>query len=150
MKNKSLVHRISKILVDVLFYFGILAVIAVPWWSKFLSESMFYTEAEWYMMMGVLMLTGACAVYILFVIKGMYKTLLGENPFVSENVSAFRKVAVASALIALVYLIKCVFLFSVATLVIVIIFSVATLFCLTLKDIFKQAVCYKEENDWTV
>jgi hypothetical protein len=29
-------------------------------------------------------------------------------------------------------------------------FAVGTLFCLTLKDIFKQAMFYKEEHDWTV
>lgn len=150
MYKNTVTHYIAKTLVDILFYTGIVAVAAVPWWSKWIRDFLLYSPVQWYIMMAVLMLSGICTVYVLFILKGMFKTLLGGNPFVLKNVSAFRKIAVACALIALIYMIKCFFLFSLATLVIVFIFIIGTLFCLTLKDIFKQAVYYKEEHDWTV
>ncbi|MBQ8836327.1 MAG: DUF2975 domain-containing protein [Clostridia bacterium] len=150
MYKNSVTHYIAKGAVDVLFYLGIAATVLVPWWSKFLRDALSYTNTEWYIMIGVLMLSGVCAVYILFVIKGMFKTLLGNNPFVMANVSAFRKVAVACAAVAVIYIVKCFLMFTVGTVVIAAIFVLGSLFCLTLKDIFKQAVCYKEENDLTV
>lgn len=52
--------------------------------------------------------------------------------------------------ITLIYFIKCFMVLTFATIIIVIVFAVGSLFCLTLKDIFKQAIYYKEENDWTV
>jgi len=80
----------------------------------------------------------------------MFKTLLGGNPFVIKNVSCLRKCAVASATIALIYLIRIIFWFTIASSIIVVIFAMLSLFCLTLKDLFKRAVAYKEETDWTV
>jgi hypothetical protein len=51
---------------------------------------------------------------------------------------------------AIIYLVKICIWLTIASSIIVIIFSLLGLFCLTLKDVFKQAVAYKEENDWTV
>lgn len=84
-------------------------------------------------------------------VKKMFKALLGGNPFVPKNVTCLRICSVASFLIAVIYIIKLIFLlFTPSSLIIVVIFSLLGLFCLTLKDVFKQAISYKEENDWTV
>ena len=53
-------------------------------------------------------------------------------------------------MISIIYIVKLTFMFTIATSIIVIVFALIGLFCLTLKDLFKQAVSYKEENDWTV
>jgi len=98
----------------------------------------------------VLVSSGLCSVFILWQLKAMFKTLLNGNPFIGANVSCLRKCSVASFLIAIIYIAKVFFMFSVMTSVVVIIFSLLGLFCLTLKDVFKQAIAYKEENDWTV
>jgi len=80
----------------------------------------------------------------------MFKTLLGGNPFVMKNVSCLRKCAVASALIALIFAVRLSLWFTFAAAIIVVIFSLLSLFSITIKDLFKQAVAYKEETDWTV
>jgi len=80
----------------------------------------------------------------------MFKTLIGGNPFISANVICLRKCSVASFLMAIIYAFKISIWFTIASSIIVIIFAILGLFCLTLKDVFKQAVAYKEENDWTV
>lgn len=150
MYKNSITHYIAKVLIDIMFYGGIVCVIVVPWLSKFVTDYLGYDEKEYWIITAILFTSGICAVYILFNLKQMFKALLGGNPFIEKNISCFRKIAVACALISLIYIIKCFLMFSIATAIIVVAFIIGSLFCLTLKDIFKQAIFYKEEHDWTV
>ena len=150
MYKNSIVLHITKLLVDVLFYIGMICVVAVPFWAGRLLNYYGYTDNGIIVFSAILFVSGICAVYILFVLKQMFKTLLGGNPFVEQNTNSFRKMAVACALIAAIYIFKCFIMFTWATVIIALVFAIGTLFCLTLKDLFKQSVYYKEENDWTV
>ena len=150
MYKNTWVHYLTKVLVDVMFYGGILCFIVLLFVMPKLTITFGYRPIAVVPLTIVLMSSGLCAIYILFNLKQMLKTLIGGNPFVLENVSCLRKCAVASLLIAIIYLIKISFWFTMATGLIVIIFSLLGLFCLTLKDLFKQAVYYKEENDGVI
>ena len=150
MYNNSFVHYLTKILVDIMFYCGIICCIALPFTMPMLADFFGYSETVVLPLTIVLVSSGLCSVFILWQLKAMFKTLLNGNPFIGANVSCLRKCSVASFLIAIIYIAKVFFLFSVMTSVVVIIFSLLGLFCLTLKDVFKQAIAYKEENDWTV
>ena len=150
MEQNRLRHYITKILVDIMFYGGIAACIAMPFAMPmimgFVGTSLDF-RLEYTI---ILLCAGLCSVYIIFQLKRMFKTLVSGNPFVAQNVSCLRKCAVASALIAVIFLIRLLLWFTIAASVIVIIFALLSLFCLTIKDLFKQAVAYKEETDWTV
>jgi len=143
-------NHITKLLVDCMFYGGIAACAALPfimpWLLRFVGVPadmrLSYTV--------ILMTSGIPAVYIVYQLKCMFKTLVGGNPFVAQNVSALRHCAVASAIIAAVYVVRLLMWFTIAAAIIVVIFALLSLFSLTLKDLFKQAVAYKEETDWTV
>ena len=150
MYKNSFVHYLTKVLVDIMFYGGILCCIAVPFLMPSLKIIFGYREAQILPLTAILLSSGLCSLYILWQLKAMFHTLLGGDPFTGANVNCLRKCSVASLLIALIYIGKLIFWFTVATTLIVIIFSLLGLFCLTLKDVFKQAVAYKEENDWTV
>lgn len=150
MYKNSIVHHITKWFVDSLLYSGIICVVTVPLWTGRLLGWFGYKGVGITIFSAILFVSGICAVYILFILKKMFKTLLGGNPFVEQNVSCFRKMAVACALIAAIYIFKCFVMFTWATVIIALVFVIGALFCLTLKDLFKQAVYYKEENDWTV
>ena len=150
MYKNSVVHYIAKVAVEIMFYGGICCVLAVPFLSRWIMEYFQYSRWDAWIVSSALMLSGVCVVYILYQLKKMFRTLLGGDPFVAGNISCFRRMSVACALISLIYLAKMLLLFSLSTLVIVLVFAVACLFCLTLKDVFKQAVAYKEENDLTV
>lgn len=150
MYKNSITHHIAKVLIDIMFYCGIVCIIAVPLLAKGLRNFYGYNDTVLLLFMVILFTSGICAVYILFNLKQMFKTLLGGNPFIDKNITCFRRMAVACVLIAGIYIIKCFLLFSWATVIIVLVFTIGTLFCLTLKDIFKQAIYYKEEHDWTV
>jgi len=151
MENPRVLHRVTKILVDLMFYGGIVVLVilpfALPQVMAFLGVSVIQFRLAYTI---ILLSAGLCAIYIVYQLKRMFKTLLGGNPFVMQNVSCLRKCAVASALIAAVFLIRLVLWFTIAASLIVIIFALMSLFCLTIKDLFKQAVAYKEDADWTV
>lgn len=149
MYQKTFTHYVSKIAVDILFYLSIICTALVP----FIADPFFiWFVGEVYLKLftACVALSGLCCVYILFNLKQMYSSLLVGNPFIDKNVGHLRKMAVACAVIAAIYLVKCIFLFTIATVIIVFIFIVGTLFCLTLKDLFKQAINYKLENELTI
>ena len=150
MYEKTFTHKLTKIAVDIMFYCGIVCLFLVPFFAKF-ARGVSKTEGiGYYIVVSTLFLSGIFAIYILFNLKQMFKTLLSGNPFVEKNIACFRKIAVSCFIIALIYTIKICFLYSLATFVIILVFTIGCLFCLTLKDIFKQAIYYKEEHDWTV
>jgi len=150
MYKNSFVHYLTKVLVDIMFFGGILCCLALPFVMPKLVDLFGYGEALVLPLTIVLFLSGICSLFILWQLKAMFKTILNGNPFVGANVNCLRKCSVASFLIAIIFTVKTIFWFSVMTSVVVIIFSLLGLFCLTLKDVFKQAIAYKEENDWTV
>lgn len=150
MYKNSFVHYLTKILVDIMFYGGILCCIAVPFLLPSIAGFFSYSMDMIKTYTAILMFSGLCSLYILWQLKAIFKTLLSGNPFIEKNVGCLRRCSVASFLISTIYLIKISIWFTIASSVIVIIFTLLGLFCLTLKDVFKQAVSYKEENDWTV
>jgi len=150
MYKNSFVHYLTKVLIDVMFIGGALCCIAVPFIMPWLTALLGYPPDVVVPYTIVIVLSGLFAIYILWQLKAMFKTLLGGNPFAAQNVNCFRKCSVASFLIAIIYLVKICVWFTIASAIIVIIFALLGLFCLTLKDVFKQAVAYKEESDWTV
>ena len=151
MGNMSFIHYVTKVLVDIMFFGGILACIALPFIMPLFTFAFGYSPTFGVNSLTLTLITsGICAVYILYQLKSMLKTLISGEPFVHKNVSCLRKCGVASLLIALIYLVRIIGAFTVGSAIIAITFALAGLFSLTLKDVFKQAVFYKEENDWTV
>lgn len=144
------INKLTKVMVDIMFYGGIVCVALVPFLAKLINASYGYEGVKMIAFTLMLFFSGVCAVYILFNLKQMYKTLIGGNPFVKKNTACLKRMAVACGIITLIYVIKCFWMFSWATVVIVIVFSVGSLFCLTLKNIFDTAIEYKQENDLTI
>jgi len=150
MVEKSVVHRVTKILVDIMFYGGIVLCAALPVLLPYGMRLIGHGAHMYWPNLAVLMLSGVLSLYIVYQLKVIFKTLVGGNPFVARNVSCLRRAAVASALISIVFLVRISVWFTISATVIALIFALLALFSLTLKDVFKQAVAYKEENDWTV
>jgi len=150
MEQNRFRHYLTKILLDIMFYGGIVTVIAVPFALPYVITFIRDSPRLLFFYSATLMSAGIFAVYILFQLRLMFKTLLSGTPFVAQNVSCLRKCAVASALIALVFVIRLFMWFTISAAMIVIFFAMLSLFSLTIKDLFKQAIIYKEETDWTV
>ena len=151
MKRNTLSNRAVKWLVDITLIIGALCVIAAPFAAKSVINQFYgYNDRELAIFTATLVITGCAAVYILWCLRKMIKTLFGGNPFSEDNVRAFGRMAAACAVIAVVYVIKCILLFSWSTLVVIAMFLIGALGCLTLKGLFEEAGTYKDEHDWTV
>lgn len=150
-RNQTL-HCFTKSLIDVLFYGGILICLLVPVLVvKYRDFNPMLNVAPG-KTITVLLSSGILAVYILWELRHVFRTIVNReaNPFVTANVTSLRRIAAASAAISIIYILKCLYWFTMATAIIIIIFVLATLFCLVLADVFEQAVLYKQENDLTV
>ncbi len=148
MKNNMLAN-ITKTLVSVCFYIGIVVTVTVPLWGQF-----FYTYVETpsqfhSLMTFMLIISGACGVYIFYNLKLIFNTL-NKNPFVSKNIQYLKNMGVTSLIISAIYIVKLVFLPTLASIIVIIVFLMAGLFCLTVKDLFTKAVNYKQDNDMTI
>ncbi len=150
MYKSNFLHCLTKWIIDFMFYSGIIVSALIPLLMSRFAPHYRELTSVFYQMMAVLLVSGLASVYILWVLRCIFKTLVNSNPFTMNNVTALRKMAMASFVIAITYMAKCVFWFTLATVIIVIIFAIAGLFCLVLADVFKQAVVYKEENELTV
>lgn len=150
MKENTFVHKLTKILLDILIVAGSFCTLGSIQIAKFLRDLGGHGDNVLIPFAITLFISGALAVFILFTLRMMFKTLLDNDPFVIENVTSLRKISVAAAIIAVIYFIKCFYLFTFMTLAVCVTFCVATLFCLTLKDVFKRAVCIRQENDLTI
>lgn len=133
-----------------MFYVGIVCCLFIPFSSGWMNNY-FYVENERVLFIkAILFSSGTAVVYILWQMKVIFRTLMQGNPFIHANVSCLRKIAVACLVISIIYFVKMIFMPTISTIVIVAIFIVACLLCLTLKDLFKQSIYYKDENDLTV
>lgn len=143
---KTKISKITSMLVNIMLFGGILACILTPLGTKLYG----YTGSAYIIQTTVILSSGFASVFIMYQLKRIFKTLTNENPFVTDNAAALRKIAIASFIIAAVYVVKAVLMFTPATFVIIVIFITAGLFCLTLMNLFIQAVQFKEENSLTI
>lgn len=150
MYQKSMVHYMTKISIDVLFLAGILSCAFVPFSSSWLYYYFGIVEEQALFAKGVFLASGLSCVYILWQLKVIFRTLMNGNPFIHANVSCLRKIAMSCLFISFIFFVKMIFMPTISTIVIVVIFIVGCLLCLTLKDLFKQSIYYKDENDLTV
>jgi len=150
MYKNRFVHHLTKVFVDIMFYGGIICCAALPFAMPKLAFFLGYDKALVLPFTIILFSSGLCALFILWQLKAIFKALLGGDPFISANVSCLKKCSAASFVIAIIYIIKMIFSPTLMTIIIAAMFALLGLFTLTIKDVFAQAVAYKEENDWTV
>ncbi len=150
MYQKSIVHYMTKICIDILFYAAILCCIMIPFSSYWLFNYFGIVEASALFVKAILLASGISCAYILWQLKVIFKTLMNGNPFIHANVSCLRKIALTCLFISFTYFVKMIVMPTISTAVIVVIFIIGCLLCLTLKDLFKQSIYYKDENDLTV
>lgn len=143
--------RITKILLDVMFYSGIIVIVTLPLTLKYAGSHYSRAFQEYYILMLVIFaLSGVCGVVIVGQLRKMMRTVVRKNCFVYENVKSLEVMGITSAVIVILFFIKCFFLPTPATFIIVLTFFIAGLFSKVLSFVFQEAIRYKEENDLTI
>ncbi len=158
MKENTFIHRMTKNILNILIAVGVLCSFGSFYIARLITALGGYGEKNVFgaaanasvFLAVILFVSGLMSVYILYNLKLMYKTLLGGDPFVRENIVCLRRMALTCLFIAVIYFFKAFFFFTFTTLAVCVTFSIASLFCLTLKDVFKRAINLKEENNLTI
>lgn len=148
--NRLNVTKITRGILDVMFYAGILACLTLPFSLKFIGAYFPHYEIFYIPMLILFFISGIFAILIILELRRMFQTVIQEDCFVKENVQALRRMGTYSFCIAAVSVVRLFIVITPATLVIILVFIIAGLFSKVLSKVFDQAVTYKLENDLTI
>lgn len=145
------IKKFTMIILDIMLYSGVVVIVTVPIWLK-LAGTYYSSEIKehYLFMLMVFLAAGICGMNIIYELRKMMRTVLAQNCFVGSNVKSLKKMSALSVGIAVLFILKCVFIPTPATFIIVLVFFVAALFSCVLSCVFREAIDYKEENDLTI
>lgn len=149
-RERDKVAGFTKIMLDFMFYCGILLCLVLPLAIKIAAP--FYENFETYYIQVVILyfINGILAILLVNELRKMFRTVLQDNCFVRENVASLKKMGIYAFCIAAVSAMRLLFYITPAMLLVILVFIVAGFFSLVLSDVFDKAVEYKLENDLTI
>jgi len=148
--NRDTIIKITKYLVDIMFWAGIVVTLTLPlsvkWAGKYL-EGLAENYGE---VVTIYFVLGILALAIIWELRKMFRTVLAKDCFVRENVASLKHMSYYSCLIVLMSIVRSIVYTTIAMMVVILVFIIAGLFCQVLAQIFDEAINYKEENDLTI
>lgn len=148
--NKRNLALATKYLLDFMFYSGIAVTASLPFSLKWLGRFLPSLEKHYEANVIIYFVLGIAAVVLIRELRKIFRTVLEEDCFVTENVVSLRKMGNWSFFIALMSVVRCIVFVTIAMGVVVLVFGIAGLFSKVLAYVFEEAVRYKEENDLTI
>ncbi len=142
--------RFTKLILDFMFFSGIVVTITLPVSIKFLGNYVSFYDTYYYQQLVIFFISGVLAVLIIGELRKIFRTVLNDDCFIVENVKSLRMMGTYSLLIALVCLVRACIHITPAICVVVLVFIIAGLFSKVLSSVFDKAVTYKLENDLTI
>lgn len=150
--KKETVAVLTKYILDLMFFAGILVTATLPWSVKLVADFIHFEDFEdrYMEVVSIYFVLGILAVLILGELRKMFRTVLKNDCFVRDNVVSLQRMGTYSFIIAAVCLLRLLLYTTVAVLVLVLVFVIAGLFSKVLAFVFDKAVDYKLENDLTI
>lgn len=148
--NKEPLVKFTKILLDFMFYTGIVICTSIPflfWYVKRYYEPL---DIYYIPFSIIFILSGIFALRILWELRRMFGTVIQGDPFVGENVTSLRRMGLCAFIISVCMAFRLLFEITAASLILILVFLIAGLFSLVLSQVFDQAITYKQENDLTI
>jgi len=146
----SKITRVTKLLLDIMFFGGIIVTLTLPLSIQFYGKYNDFFEKYYTQLLIIFFISGVFAVLILRELRCIFTTVLRDDCFVEENVKSLNRMGLYSFAIVLVSLARLPLYFTPAVFIIVIVLLVAGLFSRVLAIVFARAVEYKQENDFTI
>ncbi len=149
MKKETLI-KLTKYLLDFMFFGGILVTATLPFTIKFLGKFVTNFQTHYGELVIIYFVLGIAAVVILRELRKIFKTVVNKDCFVRENVVSLDKMCKWSFFIVLMSIVRTIVFVTPTMLVVILVFTIAGLFSKVLSFVFEEAVGYKEENDFTI
>lgn len=148
MNNK--LTSFTKILLDFMYYAGLVITIFVPIIIKFYGNYNSYFANNTVYLSIIFIFSGAFAVLIIRELRKMFRSVLLDDCFIPENVSSLKRMGTYSFCIAAITSCRLFLYLTPAVLIVILVFVIAGLFSKVLSGVFDKAVTYKLENDLTI
>lgn len=148
MNNK--LTSLTKILLDFMYYAGIIVTVFVPLIIKRYGRYNTYFAENLPQLSVIFMLSGIFAVLIIHELRKMFQSVLADNCFIRENVTSLNRMGTYSFFIAVITSCRLFLYMTPAVLIVILVFVIAGLFSKVLSQVFDKAVTYKLENDLTI
>lgn len=149
MKKETII-KMTKYLLNFMFFTGILVTISLPITVKWIGEYLPEIKERYAEFVLIYFVLGVLAVAIVGELRKMFRTVLADDCFVIGNVVSLQRMGTYSFMIAAVSLVQSILYITVAMLVVVLVFIIGGLFSKVLAFVFDRAIKYKEENDLTI
>jgi hypothetical protein len=144
------VTKITKGILDFMFYAGIVACITLPFTVRFIGKYFPHYEIYYLPMLVLFFFSGIFAILIILELRYIFRTVIDGDCFIKENVRSLKRMGNYSFCIAIISGLRLILVITPATLVIILVFVIAGLFSKVLSSVFDQAITYKLENDLTI
>ena len=149
MKKETLI-KLTKYLLDFIYYVAIAVTVSLPITIKKLGEFIEELQEHYVESVIIYIILGLSAAVILAELRKMFNTVINKDCFVRGNVASLNKMFKWSLVIVGMAIIRNIVYVTPAMLVIILVFTIAGLFSKVLSFVFEEAVGYKEENDFTI
>lgn len=149
MKKENII-RITKYLLDFMFFGGIIVILTLPLSLKWAGNYLPEIEVHYAELVIIYFVLGILGIAILGELRKIFRTVLADDCFVYDNVVSLQRMGTYSFMIALVSMVRTFIYLTIAMLVVILVFIIAGLFSKVLAFVFDRAVKYKEENDLTI
>lgn len=150
MEEKNGLVQMTKWLLDVMFFGGMVVTVAVPFLFRWYGAYN-YRFRDFYIPLCVIFcLSGILAILILGELRAVFATVLQNDCFRRENVLHLKRMGTYSFCIAVITAFRFFLYFTPSVAILILVFIVAGLFSKVLSQVFDTAVTYKQENDLTI
>ena len=149
MKKETLI-KLTKYLLDFMFFSGIAVTVSLPITIKILGAFSEKLHEHYLESLIIYFVLGIAAIVILRELRKIFKTVVNKDCFVHENVVSLNKMCKWSFFIVFMSVVRTIVYITPAMLVVILVFIIAGLFSKVLSFVFEEAVGYKEENDFTI
>ena len=146
----SKLTKATKLLLDCMFYGGLLVTATISWIIKQYGYFNSYFRIHRLALTLLFTLSGILAILIIYELRKLFRSVLADNCFIKENVVSLRRMGTYSFLIACVTSLRMFLYITPAVLVVILVFLIAGLFSKVLSQVFDKAITYKLENDLTI
>lgn len=141
---------ITKLLLDFMFYAGIAVTATLPLSIRFYGKYNSYFADNYIPLILLFFFSGIFAILIIYELRKMFRSVLNDDCFITENVVSLRRMGTYSIIIALITAGRLFLYITPAVLIVILVFVIAGLFSKVLSRVFDRAVTYKLENDLTI
>ena len=149
--ERSITTKLLLIILTVILCVGIVSTFFVPMLYNLVRGEgvMAFTEQNIFYQIGFYACYFICLT-INYVLIRILKTVHSESPFKPETVKKLKVITVLFMLIAIIVGVKCIFIPTILSMAIVVLSFIASQSFYVLSQVFKMAVNFKHEIDFTV